>query len=210
MARFVLRFLAPAAVALALATPGVAAAQTSRGAWGGWSYEWGMPIGDLDEYIGNDSWVGFSLQGRTFVRERWAVGGFIGYNVFYENTNETIVLPRGALSGDQYRHLSAVPIMIGVYRHMLQGQRLYVGINGGVYYFYQMMDIGIMSISTNEWLWGFAPEAGLVLAARGRTAVALQARYHYPIPGGDGFLSGQERSFQFLSIGIAFFGRRGY
>src|SRR5262245_43098059 len=209
MARSVMRLLAPAAFVLAVAVPQVAGAQ-SKAAWGGWSYEWGLPIGDLEEYVSNDSWVGFTLQGRTFVADRWAVGGFIGYNVFYENTQDVIDLPRGAISGDQYRHMSMVPIMVGLYRHMGPGRRLYIGINGGVYYHYQLLDIGVLSLSTSEWLWGFAPEAGLVLATRGRTAVALQAKYNVPVSGGDGFLSGQERSMQYLSVGLSFFARRGY
>jgi len=213
MARSVLRVLAPAALVLALASPSVSSAQ-GKGSYGGWSYEWALGIGDLEQYIGNDSWVGFTLQGRSFVSEHFAVGGFIGYNVFYENTSDVIVLPRGAISGQQYRHLSTVPIMVGFYRHFGGGEsgrgtQLYLGLNGGVYYFYQMMDIGVLSLSTSEWLFGVAPEVGIVMT-RGRTAVALQAKYHYPIPGGDGFLSGQERSFQYLSIGLGFFARRGY
>ncbi len=215
MTRFVMRLLAPAALVLALASPQVAGAQ-GKGSYGGWSYEWALGIGDLEQYISNDSWVGFTLQGRSFVSEHFAVGGFIGYNVFYENTGDLIVLPRGAISGQQYRHLSTVPIMVGLYRHLGSGGRggaggthMYLGINGGVYYFYQMMDIGVLSLSTSEWLFGFAPEAGIVMT-RGRTAVALQVKYHYPVPGGDGFLSGQERSFQYVSVGLGFFARRGY
>jgi hypothetical protein len=204
MAKFVLRYFAPAALLLA-AAPQVSTAQ-GKGHFGGWSYEWSLPGGDLTDYVGNDSWVGFGFQGRRFVREGFAVGGYIGYTSFYENTSETIELPQGAWSGDQYRHLGVVPILVGAYKHF---GRPYLGVNLGAYYFYQMMDIGMFSLATNEWLFGVAPEVGFVMGVRGRTAFALQVRYHYPMSGGE-FLSGNARSFQYLSVGLGMFGRAGY
>lgn len=207
MAKFVLQCIAPAALLLAAAAH-ESTAQIPKGHYGGWGYEWSMPMGDLSNYVSNDSWVGFNIQGRRFVREGFAVGGFIGYTSFYENTTDVIDLPQGALSGDQYRHLGVVPIMVGAYKHF--GSRgLYLGVNAGAYYFYQMMDIGIFSLATNEWLFGVAPEAGFVLGVRGRTALALQVKYHYPVSGGE-FLSGGARSFQYLSVGLGMFGRGGF
>jgi hypothetical protein len=181
---------------VALATLNVSA----REVYDGWSYG-GRP-GSAAPRGTSATTVGCVHPARQVVRA-FAVGGYIGYNVFYENTSDVIELPRGAISGQQYRHLSTVPIMVGMYRHFGgnrsgAGTHLYLGINGGVYYFYQMMDIGVLSLSTSEWLFGVAPEVGIVMT-RGRTAVALQAKYHYPIPGGDGFPVRSERGFQYLS-----------
>jgi hypothetical protein len=209
MAKFVLQCIAPAALLLA-AAPQVSTAQ-ARGAYGGWAYEWSLPMGDLKDFVSNDSWVGFTAQGRRFVSEGFAVGGFIGYTSFYTNTSDVIELPQGALSGDQYRHVGIMPIMVGFYKHLGSGghPQPYLGLNLGAYYFYQMLDIGIFTTNTHEWLFGVAPELGVVLGVRGRTAMALQVRYHYPVSGGQ-FLSGSERSFQFVSVGFGMFGRSGY
>ena len=209
MAKFVLRCIAPAALLLA-AVPQVSTAQ-GKGQFGGFAYEWSLPMGDMKEFVGNDSWVGFTAQGRRFLSQSFAIGGLIGYTSMYENTTDAIELPQGAISGDQYRHVGVMPVMVGFFKHFGSGghPQLYVGLNIGAYYFYQMLDVGIFTTNDNNWIFGGAPEVGMVLGVRGHTAIALQARYHYPMSAGE-FLSGEARSFQYLSVGLSFFGRSGY
>jgi hypothetical protein len=186
-----------------------AARPVSAQSYGGWSYEWSMPMGDLEEYIDNDSWLGWSIEGRWFTSDNLAFGAQLGYYEFYTNTLGTINLPQGAISGDQYRHLFSVPFMVGLYLYGSPGEtRPYVGVSAGAYYFDQDFDIGAFSLEDTEWLFGVAPEVGLTVG-RGPGAVALHARYHYPMNGGN-FLTGDARSFQYLSVGVSMFYRKGY
>jgi len=199
------RFLPLAAVLLAAsARPAVAQKVI------GWSYDWSMPMGDLKDYTDNDSWLGFGLDLRTFTNERVSVGLQVGYYEFYNNTTDLITLPSGAISGEQYRNVIAVPIMLGVAvhgGHSGSGARPYIGVNAGVYYFHQRLDIGTITTDTDNWVFGVAPEAGIRLPVRSNVGTVLHVRYNYPISGGT-FLNGEARSFQYLSVGIGFYGRR--
>lgn len=177
----------------------------------GWSYDWSMPMGDLKDFTDNDSWLGFGLDLRTFTNERVSVGLQVGYYEFYHNTTDLITLPAGAISGDQYRNVIAVPIMLGVAVHGGNagggGARPYIGVNAGVYYFHQTLDVGTVTTDGDNWIFGIAPEAGVRLPVRSSVGTVLHVRYNYPISSGT-FLSGDKRSFQYLSVGIGFYGRR--
>ena len=190
------------------AAPRLASAQARS--MGGWSYEWSMPMGDLKDYIDNDSWLGFNLEGRWFLSDNLAFGAQVGYHEFYVNTVGTINLPQGAISGDQYRHLFSVPFLAGLFLYggSAGETRPYLGVTVGAYYFDQDFDIGAFTLEDTEWLFGAAPEVG-ILIGRGPGAVGLHARYHYPMSGGN-FLTGDARSFQYLSVGLSMHYRHGY
>lgn len=199
-----LRFFALAAGLLAAATR-PAAAQTVIG----WSYDWSLPMGDLKDYVDNDSWIGFMFEGRSMRGERVSVGAQVGVYEFYTNTSDLITLPSGAISGLQYRHVTAVPLMLSVFAHgghSGSGARPYIGANVGVYYLHQLIDIGTITTDRDNWLFGFSPEIGVLLPMRGNSGTTLHVRYNYPVSGGS-FLSGQARSFQYLSIGLGFYTR---
>ena len=201
-----LRFLALAAGLLATATrPAVAQGVI------GWSYDWSLPMGDLKDYVDNDSWLGFMLEGRQFRGEKVSVGAQVGYYEFYTNTTDLITLPSGAISGSQYRNVIAVPLMLSVFAHGghsgTGSARPYIGVNLGAYYLHQTIDIGVYTIDNDNWLFGVAPEIGILLPVRGTTGTTLHVRYNYPVSGGS-FLSGDARSFQYVSVGLGFYTRR--
>jgi hypothetical protein len=75
-----------------------------------------------------------------------------------------------------------------------------------VYYFHQTIDIGTISVDNDNWIFGVAPEIGVLLPMRGTSGTALHVRYNYPISAGS-FLSGDARSFQYLSVGLGFYTR---
>lgn len=176
----------------------------------GWSYDWSMPMGDLKDYTDNDSWLGFGLDLRTFTNERTSFGLQVGYYEFYNNTTDLITLPSGAISGDQYRNVIAVPIMLSAAvhgGHAGYGARPYLAINAGVYYFHQTLDVGTITTDKDNWIFGVAPEVGMLLPVRGTVGTTLHVRYNYPISSGS-FLTGEARSFQYLSVGLGFYSRR--
>lgn len=195
-----------ALMACAFAAPVASAAQSM----GGVSYSWSLPTGDLHNFIDNDSWVGFSLEGRKFVQPNMSVGIFLAWNEFYENTNELIDLGNVQISGDQYRNLNAFPLMLS--GHFYTGRagdpRFYVGLNAGAYYMRQLMDIGVFTFETDNWHAGVAPEVGVMFPARRGTNVLLRAIWHYPFSSGE-YLAGEARSFQYLSVGVAFMQSKG-
>jgi hypothetical protein len=76
-----------------------------------------------------------------------------------------------------------------------------------VYYLHQTLDVGTITTDVDNWIFGIAPEAGLLLPVRGNVGTTLHVRYNYPISSGS-FLSGDAQSFQYLSIGLGFYSRR--
>lgn len=205
-----MRFRCVRFFALAAALVGVAARPAVAQKVIGWSYDWSMPMGDLKDYTDNDSWLGFGLDLRTFTSENVSFGLQVGYYEFYNNTTDLIELPNAAISGDQYRHVMSVPLMLSAFvhgGHAGYGARPYIGINGGVYYFHQTVSIGTIFTEKDNWIFGVAPEAGLLLPVRGNVGTTLHVRYNYPIKSGS-FLTGDPRSFQYLSVGLGFYSRR--
>jgi len=167
------------------------------------SYSWSLPIGDTKDFTDNDSWFGFSLEGRRFLRENQSVGLFFGWTEFYQRTNDALNFPSATVTGGaQYRHILMLPMMANA--HYYFGQpgrpRPYVGLNVGAYYLRQLLDIGLSEFTTDEFVFGLAPEVGIGIPVRYGAALVLNARYHLPAKGSS-FLGG-DKSLQSLSIGI--------
>jgi len=60
---------------------------SSFGQGGGvWNFDWnmGFPMGDTKDFIGQPTFRGFSIEGRSYVTENITVGGIAGWSVFYE------------------------------------------------------------------------------------------------------------------------------
>lgn len=196
--------LALAALALAGAAP--AGAQVI----GGLTYTWSNPTGDLSEtYIGNDSWLGFSVEGRRFITQNSTIGLSLGYTAFYEQTEEPIEFPGATVSGEQYRSLNVFPLLATYHLYSRAPGRIqtYIGVGVGVYYMKQLMDVGPRTFETSNWIMGFAPELGFILNKGARKEIAIFGRYNYPANAG-AYLGGESASYQYLSVGLSFMGRR--
>lgn len=200
--------LRAAALLVALATAG--AAPASAQVLGGLTYSWANPTGDLTRnFIGNDSWVGFSVEGRRFVNPNMTVGLSLGYTAFYESSTDPLFFPGGTVSGEQYRSLNVFPLLVTGHLYSKAGGRIqtYIGLGVGVYYMRQLMDIGPGTVETTNWIMGFAPELGFILNKGAQTEVAIFGKYNYPANAGK-FLGGESGSYQYLSVGLSFMGRR--
>lgn len=177
---------------------------------GGLSYSWSNPVGDLSrDFINNDSWLGFSVEGRRFINANATVGLSLGYTAFYETTTDAVFFPGGTVSGEQYRSLNVFPLMVTGHLYSKASGRVqtYIGLGLGVYYMKQLMDIGPGSVETTNWIMGFVPELGFILNRGSRTEIAIFGKYNYPANAG-AYLGGQSASYQYLSVGLSFMGRR--
>jgi len=193
-------------VALGLAGATPARAQVL----GGLTYTWSNPAGDLDKtYISNDSWIGISAEGRRFINPNTTIGLSVGYTAFYENTTESLNFPGATVSGEQYRSLNVFPVLGTIHLYSKAPGRIqtYIGLGLGVYYMKQLMDIGPTTVTTSNWILGFAPELGFILNKGARTELAIFGKYNYPANAGT-FLGGESASYQYLSVGISLMGRR--
>jgi hypothetical protein len=76
-----------------------------------------------------------------------------------------------------------------------------------VYYMKQLMDIGPGTVKTSNWILGFAPELGFIINKGSETEIAIFGKYNYPANAGK-YLGGESASYQYLSVGLSFMGRR--
>ncbi len=200
--------LRAAMLVIALGLAGVAPA--SAQVLGGLTYSWANPAGDLSEnFIGNDSWIGVSVEGRRFINPNVTVGVSLGYTAFYESTTDAIYFPGGTVSGEQYRSMNVFPLLVTGHLYSKAGGRVqtYIGLGLGVYYMKQLMDIGPGTVETSNWIMGFAPELGFILNKGSQTEIAVFGKYNYPANAGK-YIGGESGSYQYLSVGLSFMGRR--
>lgn len=182
----------------------------------GISYDWSMPMGDMKDFADNDSWMGFTADYRMSNGRNMTFGGLLGYYEFYQNipagaAGSQVNFPQGAISGQQYRHVFSIPIMLSAQMFLgdaLHKTRPFIGLNGGVEYLKQTADIGIYTMNTDAWVVAGMPEVGLMFTTSNRTQVNLHARYYFPLSS-DALVSsgGTGASFQHLSVGIGIMGR---
>ena len=198
-------------LAMLLAALGMAgAAPAGAQVLGGLTYSWANPAGDLsDKFIGNDSWLGVSVEGRRFLNPNVTVGISAGYTAFYESTTEPIYFPGGTVSGEQYRSMNVFPLLITGHLYSKAGGKIqtYIGLGVGVYYMRQLMDVGSGTVETTNWIMGFAPELGFILNKGSEKEIAIFGKYNYPANAGK-YIGGESGSYQYLSVGISLMARR--
>ena len=211
MQRLWRHLLVTAGVAVGVAWPMErAAAQQYLGSL---TYNLGIPTGDTQDFTDNESWLGLTFEGQWLVRPNVSAGFLLGWNEFYHRTDTTLPLENGAISGGQYRHLNIFPILVGGKYYINGGATVgakvapYAGLSAGTYYVRQLFDIGTVEFTDTGWLFGVAPEVGVLfpLGVGSGSVAVLNARYNLPFSSGS-FLGDESQSFQYwtISVGVGF------
>jgi opacity protein-like surface antigen len=148
-----------------------------------WGATWGLSIADgaTHDYIANESWRNFGIEGRKFVSPKTSVGLSFNWTVLNENTTRTTVLPAAAITGTQYHYINAFPLLLTAHKYIgdEEGTMLYVGGGIGAYYVERRTEIGLFAVDNNTWHFGIAPEVGFILPLGWRAKGMINARYHY-------------------------------
>ena len=132
----------------------------------GFSYNMSLPTLETRNFISNESFRGATLESRNFVAPNLAVGISIGWQVFDEQTFETIDVNNGVfsatVSGKQFRYINSVPVLANAYFYGgdQNGPRILIGTGLGAYYVASRLEVGQVAIDNNNWHFGFAPELG--------------------------------------------------
>jgi hypothetical protein len=166
---------------------GLEQVRRDRGDWFGFYYGLSYPMADTKNFIENVSWLGVGAEYRRWAGGHFTYAGWIGWNFFDERTDEMILIENGAVSGNQFRYLNYVPIMVGAQFYIGPdgGIRPYLGLSGGTVYRRQRLDIGLFNITESGWYGCFAPELGVMLPLSG-IRLPIHLRYVYVLPKGDG------------------------
>src|SRR5262249_36406790 len=78
----------------------------------GVSYQLSVPIGETANYTSPVSWRGIWLDVMTWIRRDLSVGLAFGWNVFFNNTTQTINLKGVDITGNQDRTLNVWPTLV--------------------------------------------------------------------------------------------------
>jgi hypothetical protein len=170
----------------------------------GATYDVSIPAGDLQEFIEDPSWLGFSLTFRKQVDRNVTAGLLFGWQVFSERTGETIQLENGAATGTQDRYVNSFPIMLNAHYYLGErgNIRPYVGLNAGGLIVLRRYAIGIITIDSDSWEWGVTPEIGAVVPLNRDTALLLQGKFTYSFTGED--LAGTDMKIAYYGISVGF------
>jgi hypothetical protein len=146
----------------------------------------GSSGGDVN-FIEDFSFRGIGIDAR-YVPESGAKYSF-GFNASWNVLNErsefgsernTISLPSADITGTQLRYFNSIPLLANASYYFGErgGIRPYVAVNAGTYYIERRVEIGVVAITEDNWHFGWAPEAGVVVPL-GRPEVAFLANVKY-------------------------------
>jgi hypothetical protein len=171
------------------------------------NYQMSAPLGDTKEFTDEFSFRGFGFEFRKALSRDLTAGISLGWNVFYQRTDELIELNTenpGAVYGVQDRYINAFPIMLNFHKYFGggKGSIFFVGLNAGGSYTLQRIAIGIYEFDNNEWQWGAAPEIGVTIPMKGNSTLVINGKYHYYFTGE--LANGMDVNHQYVSIGIGF------
>jgi len=153
----------------------------------GLSYQFSVPIGETANYTSPVSWRGFGLDVMTWVRRDLSVGLAFGWNVFFNNTTQTINIKGVDITGNQDRTLNVWPTLVNArWFPAISSNRdiqPYIGANVGGYIIERYLGIGLTAFQETHYHFGLAPEIGVLFEQR-YGVIFLNARYNMAFAAG--------------------------
>lgn len=171
----------------------------------------GIPVSKMNQYTTDVTYRGFTISGRRFLDKYNSVGFMTGWNVFDEKSYTPIEIDNGdgsgTISGTQVRSVNSFPLLVGLHHHYgkRDDMRAFIGLNAGMYYILQRLDIGVYRIDNDNWHFGLAPEAGLIIPFdEDRTGIYVGARYNYAFDSGTALGGSENNFYSFYEINLGF------
>ncbi len=143
----------------------------------GMSWDVTVPLGETSEYVGETSWLGFTMQWRKFMTDNVSLGFSFGWSVLHQRSFETHSFKftpdgfnqaiNGDVSGEQFRYLNSFPILLKGHYYLGDPYdskiRPYGGLSVGTTPIQQRTEIGIIAITDTNWHFTVAPELGILI-----------------------------------------------
>lgn len=151
------------------------------------SYLPAVTLGESADYTNNFSPRGVDFEVNTMVREDLSVGFVIGWNVFREKLSVDSYEVRDALvTGTQFRYLNTSPINVNVKKYFAGGDKTpYVGFGLGTSYAKKRTDMGVFTVTDEQWQFNLAPEVGILFDVNRRNVLALKVKYNWSADAND-------------------------
>jgi opacity protein-like surface antigen len=169
--------------------------------WYAFYYQPAIPLANTKDFTDNFGWRGIGFDVKKVVKPNVTLGLSFGWQVFDEQTDETVSAFGVDISGDQFRYINSFPLLVNAsyFFGKQGGTRPYVAANVGTYIMEHRLDIGLYTIHDTKWHFGFGPEAGVAIPVRPDFAVVLNGRYNYALSAGNI----DDQSYVSLGLGLA-------
>lgn len=152
-----------------------------------WSFNYniaGLSESKLNDFISRTSTRGWSLEGRGMINQQLSIGGYIGYQGFYEKVpRQTYFQDNTAIDAVTWRYFLTLPIQANAhYYFTTDGIRPFAGVGIGTYYTEQEIQFSNLLVSEKKWNFGFSPEIGILIPfGISDWSAMINAKYHYAI-----------------------------
>ncbi|MEG2228904.1 MAG: OmpW family outer membrane protein [Odoribacter sp.] len=178
------------------------------------NYQISLPMNKVKDFTDKTSFRGFDLEYHYFLGDRFSIGAGIGWNVFYQDKNNTsgdFTFSGNeniyTITGNQYRYINTVPMLaIGRYYFTDNNTRLrpYVGMGIGTCWTEKRLEVGQFASSVSRWQFALAPEIGMYIPVSDQFGFNIGAKYNYSTKAAHGRVP-QVQSLTF-NIGILLMG----
>lgn len=153
------------------------------------NYQMSLPLGDVKSFTDKASFRGFDLEYHYFLGDRFSVGAAIGWNVYYQDKNNTTGDFKFSgndnvytITGNQYRYINTVP-MLAVGRYYFTDDntavRPYFGLGLGTSWTEKRLEVGQFTSNISRWQFAMAPEVGMYVPLNDQFALNFGAKYNY-------------------------------
>ena len=157
-----------------------------------------IPFGKTADFTSGVSPRGVDFEANRFIGDDLSVGINVAWLIFREKVGpELFEMNDLDIYGTQFHYQNMVPIDIVFKKYFITGTYTpYLGIGAGIQYVQQRNDIGVFSLTDDNWLFHTAPELGVLLDLNPSATLSLKAKYNYSPKAGD------FPSTSYLSFGI--------
>ena len=188
------------------------AAANAQGSFWSFSYPMSMAFGETAEFVGQTSFRGFGIDGRSFINDNLSIGGLASWEVFDEikyglppqpitDENGNVV---GQRSGTPYTYLNTIPLMVNThyYTGSYGAVQAFFGLGVGTIYVDEREDVGLFTTQTKKWRFGVQPEVGVYIPfGLSSSGATVSLKYRYGTKAGN---ETREVNMMSLSIGLGF------
>ena len=130
------------------------------------NYNLGIGIGDLREFINENSYRGFNIDARYFLNNKFTLGGYLGWTGFYEKFDrKSYNFESGSITGVGATTYYNFTMGLNAHYYPIPSGLIkpYIGLNAGPLYQTVQVQVGKYYVEDQNWQFMFAPELGVFI-----------------------------------------------
>jgi outer membrane protein len=174
------------------------------------NYNLGWGLGSMNDFISENSYRGFSIDGRKFLNDKFTIGGYMGWTGFYEKrARKTYPLESGTITGVASTTYYNFTMGMNAHFYPFPGNKFfkpYIGLGMGPVYQTLQIQMGMYYIEDENWQFMIAPEVGLFIPFGEDSDVGVNTGIRYNLVSYQNTKYGFDNGISYMQwfIGISF------